>query len=383
MKYKLTCLTPTLVGDGQKLSPIDYMVWKDHVNVLDQKRIFKLLAKGPRLESYLVQLRKAEKLDFASWGGFAQNYAGRRIPLEHPDIANIWNRQMGEHLFIPTFASGLAGAYLPASALKGALHTGFLFSRWSEHASKMVQESFQRDRLPRWPAEPAEAHGVGLEGYSKMRGVAVTDSAAVTPGVMKIYVVRTANLVSRGGKTELGWKQAGRGNVEAKRVDDSTPVFCEMAAPGTQFFGSITRPMSLSGAEMASALRWKEAPKVSAVLEAANDFAAKLLENHESYCSAAGLPEVERSLQELRGQLDKCRTAGNGCLLQIGWGGGFLSKVSVQDTAQDGFRNLLRQLPMFGRSIQSGLPFPKSRRVVFQAGKPAALPGWALLEVEP
>ena len=78
MKYRVTCLTPTLVGDGQRLAPIDYMVWRDHVNVLDQRRIFKLLSKGPRLEGYLTQLKKAEKLDFASWGGFAQNFAGRR-----------------------------------------------------------------------------------------------------------------------------------------------------------------------------------------------------------------------------------------------------------------------------------------------------------------
>ena len=62
MRYRLTCLTPTLVGDGRKLSPIDYMVWKDHVNVLDQWRIFRLLAKGPRLEGYLAQLKKADKL---------------------------------------------------------------------------------------------------------------------------------------------------------------------------------------------------------------------------------------------------------------------------------------------------------------------------------
>ena len=50
MRYKVTALTPLLVGDGNELSPIDYMVWKDQVNVLDQTRIFKLLARGPRLE---------------------------------------------------------------------------------------------------------------------------------------------------------------------------------------------------------------------------------------------------------------------------------------------------------------------------------------------
>ena len=85
----MTCLTPTLVGDGYKLSPIDYMVWRDQVNVLDQTRIFKLLARGPRLDGYLTQIKKATKLDFASWGGFAQNYAGRRIPFENARVIQV------------------------------------------------------------------------------------------------------------------------------------------------------------------------------------------------------------------------------------------------------------------------------------------------------
>jgi hypothetical protein len=121
MRYRLTCLTPLLVGDGRKLSPIDYMVWKDHVNVLDQWRIFRLLAKGPRLESYLAQLKRADKLDFASWGGFAQNFAGRRIPFENAAYSAYWNRATGEALHIPTFACGASGPYLPGAAIKGAL----------------------------------------------------------------------------------------------------------------------------------------------------------------------------------------------------------------------------------------------------------------------
>src|SRR5215212_9525802 len=97
--YKLTVLTPTLAGDGQRLSPIDYMIWRDQVNVLNQSRIFKLLSRGPRLEPYLAQLRRADKLDFASWGGFAQNYAGRRIPFEHASSTPIWNQTRAEYLF--------------------------------------------------------------------------------------------------------------------------------------------------------------------------------------------------------------------------------------------------------------------------------------------
>src|ERR1700733_7145261 len=105
MKYRVTMLTPTLVGNGDKLSPIDYMVWRDQVNVLDQPRIFRLLSKGPRLEGYLAQLHKATKLDSASWGGFAQNYADRRIPFEDAAYTPYWERAQAESLSIPTFAA--------------------------------------------------------------------------------------------------------------------------------------------------------------------------------------------------------------------------------------------------------------------------------------
>jgi CRISPR-associated protein Csm5 len=106
MKYKVTALTPLLVGDGRELSPIDYMVWKDQVNVLDQNRIFKLLARGPRLDGYLAQLRRATKLDFASWGGFAQNFSQRRVPFESAELSNIWNAASSELLFIPPATVG-------------------------------------------------------------------------------------------------------------------------------------------------------------------------------------------------------------------------------------------------------------------------------------
>jgi hypothetical protein len=33
------------------------------------------------------------------------------------------------------------------------------------------------------------------------------------------------------------------------------------------------------------------------------------------------------------------------------------------------------------QAIQTGLPFPKTRRIAFEGGRPAFLPGWVLLEV--
>src|SRR5271166_1239038 len=233
MRYRLTCLTPLLVGDGRKLSPIDYMVWKDHVNVLDQWRIFRLLAKGPRLESFLTQLKNAEKLDFASWGGFAQNFAGRRVPFEHASSSAYWNRAAGESLHIPTFAAGASGPYLPATAIKGALRTGMVFANWRDG---MLQDTLARvkgERLPRRPAESVEEQALGPAGSNKMRLIAAGDSATVATSQFKVYLLRTSTLQPRGGNFALGWKQTPRGAVDGARPEDSTPVFAEMASPGT------------------------------------------------------------------------------------------------------------------------------------------------------
>ena len=234
MKYRVMCLTPTLVGDGQKLSPIDYMVWRDHVNVLDQRRIFKLLAKGPRLDGYLAQLKKADRLDFASWGGFAQNFAGRRIPFENPGTVPVWERAHAENLFIPTFAASLSGPYLPATAVKGALRTGAVFDRWTEGTLKDLAERIAGERPPRNPASK-------IEDVPRAKRVSMGDSRDAAYSAMKVYLLRVSTLVARGpakggssdAKFELGWKSV-RGSTDSRRIEESTPLFAEMATPGVK-----------------------------------------------------------------------------------------------------------------------------------------------------
>ena len=65
----------------------------------------------------------------------------------------------------------------------------------------------------------------------------------------------------------------------------------------------------------------------------------------------------------------------------MGWGGGLLGKTAYPDTQDETYRALLRELPFYGKAIRTGMPFPKTRRIVFLGNQPAALPGWVLLEV--
>ena len=381
MKYRLTCLTPLLVGDGHKLSPIDYMVWKDQVNVLDQRRIFRLLAKGPRLEGYLQQLKRADKLDFASWGGFAQNFADRRIPFEHSSAAQYWERSSGETLHIPTFFSGPAGPYLPGSALKGALRTGMLFSRWHS-ASAPALEELLSDRSGRHPGDDAEEQALGSGGSNFMRAVSISDSDTFPVSALKLYMLRVSTLVRKGPEQyELGWKQAPRGTVPGTKPEQSTPIFAEMVEPGTVLEGLWRENAFLAQPEIARMLRWREPVNGARLFAAANDYAERLLAIQKQYAAWTGMSALTHTLEVLEQWLAHMRETGNGCVLSLGWGGGLLGKTAWLETGDAAYKDVLRQIPLYARAVESGMPFPKTRRIVFLQNQPAALPGWVVLEV--
>jgi CRISPR-associated protein Csm5 len=382
VKYRVTILTPTLVGSGDKLSPIDYMVWREQVNVLDQPRIFKLLSKGPRLEGYLAQLAKATKLDFASWGGFAQNYADRRIPFEHSSYAQYWERAQAESLSIPTFAATHDGPFLPGAAIKGALRTAYVFANMKPGALRDVVSKLTGERPSRRPAEHVEQQASGSGGSDRMRAIAVTDSGPKARETFRIYMLRLATLVARSPQQySLGWKQAGRGAVDGKRPDDGTPTFAEMADPGAAFEGTWRENEFLNREEVRQALRWNAPVTHDRLFDAANRYAEKQLELHAQYAIWTGLEELAASVADLKNRLAAARNDG-GCLLAIGWGTGFLSKSAAIGAEDEEHRKALAALPYYERAIKSGLPFPKTRRVVFLKNKPATLPGWVELRVE-
>jgi CRISPR-associated protein Csm5 len=235
---------------------------------------------------------------------------------------------------------------LPASALKGALRTALAYTRWNPGVIGELAKRAETERGLRRPGEAAEAMTLGSSSNDPMRTVMAGDSAPVDAGLFRIYLVRVASLTEK-----LNWKP--------------NPVFAEMAPARTAFQGG-----------------WKVTSKEpKRLFQAANEHAAKLLEMHREYANRAGLPRVGASLDALGSLLDELRERRDACMVNLGWAGGFLSKSGFLDTANEDYRKLLRASPSYERAIRTGLPFPKTRRIVYEKGEPSALPGWAMLEV--
>jgi CRISPR-associated protein Csm5 len=63
-------------------------------------------------------------------------------------------------------------------------------------------------------------------------------------------------------------------------------------------------------------------------------------------------------------------------------GSGLLAKAGWPETDYEAYLRAMQEVLLHNRALLTGLPFPKTRRIVSLNNQPATLPGWAVLEVE-
>ena len=161
MRYRLTCLTPVLVGDGESCRPST--TWCGRTTSACSTSAASS-ACWPRARASKAISRNSKRP--TSWtsppGADSRRTSPiRRIPFEHPSSSAYWERASGETLNIPTFSSGASGPYVPGAAIKGVLRTGMLFASLKPGMLRDVAQLFQGDRPPRRPAEGPEAQALG------------------------------------------------------------------------------------------------------------------------------------------------------------------------------------------------------------------------------
>jgi CRISPR-associated protein Csm5 len=165
-------------------------------------------------------------------------------------------------------------------------------------------------------------------------------------------------------------------------MSEATPIFAEMASPGTAFTGTWQERGALENQDVARALGWRSVPSSKMIVDAANDYAEAQIEAQSRYAEAAGLSAVANTISRLREELEKARASSLSCLLCLGWGGGFVSKSGYLQTEGESFRKILRTVPALSRGLREGAIFPKTRRIVFKGGQPVSLAGWALAQFD-
>jgi CRISPR-associated protein Csm5 len=215
-----------------------------------------------------------------------------------------------------------------------------------------------------------------------MRPLRVGDSEPIPTSSLKVFMLRVASLRARGRSDtfELGWKRSPKGTAEGAKPSEGTPIFAEMAVPGTVFEGTWSEVGFFDQPDVLRALNWREALSRDTLFDAVNRHSAAQLESQRQYAESASLALVHQSVSELAARLENVRREKRACILCLGWGGGVVARVAVQNTNDPAYRAIIERGRFF-QTVHAGFPFPKTRRIVFLEDRPATLPGWVFFEV--
>ena len=350
----LMTLSPLHIGSGRELlRDYDYVVHRGRTWRIDEDALLDAALGQGKFDETLLRRPAAELLqstDFLPDSALFR-YVVRGTPRSKREGARL--REQIKDVFDQP--------YLPGSSLKGAFRTA-LFD-WALAQNLRALDTRRLKQSRKWAAQPIERALLGRNpNYDLLRALHVADSASLDPN--QSLSIENAQV--------LTGQQPG------------SPIEVEALRPKVQLHTSVKLDLSLftDQAErklhLGDRLQWLKnlmavcRARVTPILAAERDWFVRF---HPGSPITGFYAQLHEWVTRIR---DEC------CLLQVGWGGGWLNKtvgLRLDDRQRE---EVIRRYRLARGSRRRGDPFPKSRRVVFDTrGQPIAPLGWMLVEMKP
>jgi len=376
MEYKIETVSPIHIGNGNSYSALDSVFTDTYFYAIDMDALFRRLQE--------IGTEKIEKItaDIESGRSLSENIRGIIEPKDvkrYTIKLSMQNRNDRKHIrgvqeFIKDANNGV---YLPGSEIKGAIRTAILYRLLLDEAnynqlkkalinikqreSRTIGDAKEGDRwakkrlgkVLRNMAKEVEQLLRGKKDdakYDLLKLIQVSDSSTYNPNNLEIQHINSFG--SRG-------KHA----------------YVEALPKGAKFNGSfnITKNLWLLGelglGNRAFLLSEEE------VLESCYGLSAYLLKNEIDYYRN----HHEHQISDFYQQLQEENTKKNP-LIRIGQGQGFLS-TTITLAVKNKDPDLYEVVRLGTRGISYPYKFPKTRRIVFEGGKPAYPLGWLKLSI--
>ncbi len=352
-------LTPLHIGSGRELlNEYDFAIHQGRTWRLNEDALLAAQdLNDPALVERLARIppgQLLERADFRPESDFFR-YVIRGTPRSEAEGAQL-KEQIKDAYDQP---------YLPGTSLKGALRTALVCSLWAKRGLK--PDARQLNRNPKFAGQKYERELLGRDpNHDLLRALHVADSVPVDADALMLV---NARVIHQGGKL-------------------AAPIELEALKPDTVFRLTLKVDHALFS-------EWAGRERLRG--QAALEQLATLVQQH----TAARLKEevawfekvdTARPVTDFLRQLHKMQLPSHMCLLQLGWGTGWLDKTFGSHLQADArfFDGVARDYRLTRGKRQSGDPFPKSRRVLVSIGRgsrgqiterPASSIGWLLLEL--
>ncbi|GAV22392.1 type III-A CRISPR-associated RAMP protein Csm5 [Carboxydothermus pertinax] len=361
--YEIEVLSPLFVGSGQKYPPLEYLISLEEEKfvVADMERVFT----SPRfmLNDFLDKVKKPGFYlgDEYPW---AREFPRFKFDSSKKTLLDLKTRKA--EVLAPV-AEG-EGFYLPGSSLKGSLRTliykinlSAIKETFNEKIKKSLQNSgVKKEKL----SEAAEMALTGTPNYSLFRALKVGDSLPLGEESLGLYQVKVLSLTAGGYR----WKVLP-GEQSTADLEQATSSFFIGFKPGVKLQGSFKVEEKYLTADnfplvnKAYFNNWQER---------AREVQRQFLQNELKFYEEIGLSELKKFYQKL------IQDSVEGIVLQIGFGTGFNSKTLKETVPLEELKGVLNWARI---KYRENFPFPKTRKIVVEEGKPLYPLGWIKLKI--
>jgi CRISPR-associated protein Csm5 len=376
MEYKIETVSPIHIGNGNSYSALDSVFTDTYFYAIDMDALFR------RLQG--IGIEKIEKLtaDIESGRSLSENIKGIIEPKDvkrYTIKLSMQNRNDRKHIrgvqeFIKDANNGV---YLPGSEIKGAIRTAILY--------RLLLDEANYDQLKKALINVKQRESRTIGDAKKGDRRAKRQLGKVLRNVAK----EVENLL-RGKKDDakydlLKFIQIGDSstynphNLEILHINSfgsrGKHAYVEALPKGAEFSGyfNITKNLWLLGelglGNRAFLLSEEE------VLESCYGLSADLLKNEIEYYRN----HHEHQIADFYQQLQEENTNKNP-LIRIGQGQGFLS-TTITLAVKNNDPELYEEVRLGTRGRSYPYVFPKTRRLVFEDGKPMYPLGWVKIKI--
>jgi CRISPR-associated protein Csm5 len=344
MRHKITALTPVHIGNGERLSNMEYAWSENRLWVIDIDMLVKKA--GIPAESISYSMSK-ERFDM---GFFLRQHNLKPSTVSRYSLS--CREQPGVEIQ-SQLKDGLSRAYIPGSSIKGAIRTALLWNILKDDealntkASELLFETLSNPKAKKNQIDEnimKLAFGVD-PNHDLLRALLVSDSSIIPADRLSVSGVKVLSLT----EDSYYWKL----NLSAEAI---------MEGPAGEFDLKVDRYL-LKG-EAAAELQFTNAHILDKIGPACMSFAEDYINREEEFFSECGLSEVESFYTKLKG-LMKPEHRGKGFLVHLGWGSGWHGMTVARL-----FPDIVERIrDIYGMGRRDFEEFPKSRKLINSNGK--------------
>lgn len=357
-EVSLSLLTPLHIGSGKELlKDYDYVTRGGRTWVMNADAFLEHLQNADgSFDDRLIGRPASELLGSSDYQTDKEFF---RYTLEGEPRSQSYGAVVREQ-----YKDAFDRPYVPGSSLKGALRTVLAWHGFQERKLKLDVQELRGSRS--WAGQGLERQIFGRDpNHDLLRALQVADSQPL--GVERLQLVN-AQVIT--GSEKYG-----------------SPIELEAVRSDSAFHTTITVDEALHSEAAERQLGFQERWQWLADLPTiARRWGLEQTEQQRNWHRERKYDGVGRFYHTLFNALRRDQLPANQFFLQIGWGGGWMSKtigrpLQADERAWERLLNDKRLSPSRFRR-HSGDPFPKSRRAVMANNQPAAPLGWCLVEMK-